>query len=152
MMHEARREREDSREIREILLDVRTLLKELRRPTPTAVVFKEITMLPIVAGNTLVFTGTIAPSGAVFPPGTTFTVTANDPAITPTVDGTGLIVTVPLPAGWVEETDAPLGVSWSTSTFVPNPSTAPATLSAVVIGPQPEAALTPTSVVFEQTT
>lgn len=70
-------------------------------------------MLPTTGGNTQVFTGTLVPAGSSYPSDSTFTVTSNDPAVTPTVDATGLIVTGPLPAGWVESTTTPLAYSYA---------------------------------------
>lgn len=101
-------------------------------------------MLPVAPGNTLVYTGTLSPSGATFPADTFFKVSSNDPAVVPTVDGTGLVVTVPLPTGWVEET--PLAVSYS-ATSASNPDW---TLAGSVT-PGPEAIL-PTGILFAQTT
>ena len=63
-------------------------LHELRHPNrsfPTSIVFKEITMNPTIGGNTQVFTGVLAPSGATYPADTVFAVTSNDPAVVPTV-------------------------------------------------------------------
>jgi hypothetical protein len=45
-------------------------LHELRHPNrsfPTSICFKEITMNPTIGGNTQVFTGVLAPSGATYP-------------------------------------------------------------------------------------
>lgn len=131
------------------------ILHELRRahPTPAAITFKEISMLPTVGGNTLVYTGTLSPSGSAFPTGTTFTVTSNDPAVTPTVDPTGLIVTIPLPTGWVENPTTPLAIDYATSTFVPSPAGSPSSLTAVITPSAPPVTVaTPTSIAFTQTT
>jgi hypothetical protein len=125
--------------------------------TPTRIRFTEITMLDTVGGNTLVYTGAL-PAGEEFPAGTTFIVTSNDPAVVPTVDATGLIVEIPLPTGWVESTTTPLVIDWASDTFVPNPSTSPSSLTASITPsappppPPPPPALTPTSIVFTQTT
>jgi len=133
------------------------ILREIYRrtlpSTPTQILFHEVTMNPTEGGNTLIFTGTLAPAGAAFPAGTTFAVVSNDPSVSPTVDPTGLIVTIPLPTGWVENESIPLAVSYSTSSFVPNPSTAPTSLSATITpsAPPPPALLTPTSISFTQT-
>src|ERR1017187_6941686 len=69
---------------------------------PTAIAFMEGTMNPTEAGQSQVFTGTLTPAGATYPADTTFTLTSNDPDVAPTVDSTGLIVSVTYPAGWVE--------------------------------------------------
>ena len=80
---------------------------------PHRIHFKENQMLPTTGGNTLQYTGTTSPAGSTFPADTVFTVTSNDPAILPTVDVTGLIVSVPLPAGWVENVATPLVIAYS---------------------------------------
>jgi len=98
-------------------------------------------MLPTTGGNTLVYTGTLSPVGALFTT-ETFTVTSNDPAVLPTVDPTGLIVTVPLPAGWVENAATPLAITYTT--------TAPASLSATITPSAP--VVVPTGIAFVQTT
>jgi hypothetical protein len=125
------------------------LLRELTRalcPQPsTSISFKEITMLSVEAGNTLIYTGTLAPVGSILAPDFIATVTSNDPAILPTVDATGLIVTVPLPAGWVESTTTPLAIVYSTTSA----STGQA-LSATIT-PGAETVLA-TSIAFAQTT
>ena len=64
-------------------------------------------MLPTIGGNTLIYSGTLFPAGSVLAPDFVATVTSNDPAVSPTVDVTGLIVTVPLPTDWVENTTTP---------------------------------------------
>jgi hypothetical protein len=103
-------------------------------------------MLPTAGGNTLVFTGTLTPSGSTFPADAAFTVSANDPAVVPTVDGTGLIVTVPLPTGWVEEVGQPLAISYSAAS-ASNPTW---TLAARVTPSAP--VNLPTAISFTQTT
>ena len=108
-------------------------------------------MLPTEGGNTLVYTGTPTPAGSTFPPGSTFNVVSNDPAVIPAVDVTGLIVSIPLPLGWVESTTTPLAVTWTVSGITPVPSTAPTTFD-VVITPSAEPVGTPTGVTFVQTT
>jgi hypothetical protein len=158
-MNEAHREREEIRELREeikldreIVEELRDIRRDLEHPTPTGFVSKEITMLAIAAGNTPVFTITYSPAGSVFPAGTTFTASANDPAITPTISADGTIVTVPLPTDWVQDGVHPLAVSLASSTFVPNPSTSPAQIAGQVFGPAAGAAVTPVSFTAEQTT
>src|ERR1700733_13616526 len=91
------------------------ILHRLSRPhgTPTSISFQEITMLPPVAGNTLVYTGTLAPAGAVFPSDSVFAVTSSDPTVTPTVDSTGLIVTIPLPSTFVDNPASPFTVGYT---------------------------------------
>jgi hypothetical protein len=126
------------------------IVEHLIPRSPTSITFKEITMLPAVGGNTLVYTGTLSPSGAQFPAGTTFTVTSSDPTVLPTVDATGLIVTIPLPSGFVDNASNPLTITWATSTFTPSPSSNPASLTAQI---QPTVPVqTPQSVSFTQTT
>ena len=112
----------------------------------TSISFKEITMLPTTGGNTLVYTGTLSPVGSVLAPDFVATVTSNDPAVLPTVDATGLIVTVPLPAGWVESTTTPLAITYATTSA----STGQA-LSATITPSAPPAPLA-TGVTFVQTT
>jgi len=139
--------KEDTRELRDIE-------RQLHHPTPTAVCFTEISMLPANPGNTLVFTGVIQPTGAAFPAGTTFSATASDPNVIPTVDPTGLIVTIPIPA--TATVGESLTITWQTSTFVPSPASAPASLQAVInltigsVTPPPPTP-TPSQVTFTQT-
>jgi hypothetical protein len=111
----------------------------------TSVRFKEITMLPTQGGNTLVYTGTLTPAGSVLAPDFVATVTSNDPAVLPTVDATGLIVTVPLPSGWVESTTIPLAISYSTTS-----ATTSQALSATITPSAP--VVLATGVSFAQTT
>jgi hypothetical protein len=140
------------------LHELRAIKHKLFPPTPTAVWFnQENPMLPAVPGNILVFTGTIEPSGTAFPAGTNFSVISSDPAVSPTVDETGLIVTIPIPADLPAQTPPEvLTITWETSTFVPQPDSAPASLSATIaltIGtatPPPPTG-TPQQVVFTQT-
>ena len=129
------------------------IAQDFSKLTPNRIRFTEITMLPTVGGNTLVYTGTLSPNGSAFPAGTTFTVTSNDPNVTPTVDPTGLIVTIPLPDGWVESTTLALAITWETSTFVPVPSSSPSQITEVITpSAAPSLTNTPTSVNFAQTT
>ena len=102
-------------------------------------------MLPTIGGNTLVYTGTLSPAGAVYPADTTFQVTANDPAVLPTVDATGLIVSVPLPSGWVESTSTPLAISYAAQSVSANGS-----LTATITPSAP--ATFPSAISFQQTT
>lgn len=137
-----------------VLRELRAIRRELRpRPTPVTISFKEITMLDPVAGNTLVYTGTLSPAGAQFPAGTSFSVTSNYPNVAPTVDATGLVVTVPLGSDFVDDPTNPLAISYATSSFFPEPSTSPAQITATItptIPPPPTP--TPTSINFVQTT
>lgn len=110
---------DDRKEIRllaHILRELREIKRELQPKTfATSISFTETTMLPVEAGNTLVYTGTLTPPGSVLAPDAVPAVASNDPAVTPTVDATGLIVTVPLPAGWVENPDTPLAITYTTT-------------------------------------
>jgi hypothetical protein len=115
---DAIREHELTHELREIREELRQILHILRHHPQryaTSISFKEITMLPTTGGNTLVYTGTLSPVGSVLAPDFVATVTSNDPAVLPTVDATGLIVTIPLPAGWVESTTTPLAITYATT-------------------------------------
>ena len=114
---------------------------------PTATLFQETTMAPTTGGNTQVFTGTFVPAGSVPPTDAVYAVTSNDPAVTPTVDATGLIVTGPLPSGWVESTTTPLAYT-RTASSISNPTW---TLSDIITPSAPPAGL-PTSTTFAQTT
>ena len=104
-------------------------------------------------GNTLVFTGTVAPTGAAFPAGTTFTATSPDPNVTVTVDATGLVVTAEISASDTPGTVA--DITWETSTFVASPEGSPTSLKVTIpltIGaPPPPPTPTPTGVTFVQT-
>jgi len=123
------------------------------QPTPTSITFQEITMNPTEAGQSQVFTIALAPTGSAFPAGTTYTVTSNDPAVSPSLDATGLILSVTYPAVWAENTTTPLAFEWATSTFVPSPSTSPSSLNLTITPSAPPAsAVTPTSVSYTQTT
>jgi len=102
-------------------------------------------MLPVEAGNTLIYTGTPSPTGSILAPDAVVTVTSNDPAVSPTVDSTGLIVTVPLPTGWVENATTPLEIAYSTTS-----SSTGQTLSSTIT-PGVEVVLA-TSISFVQTT
>ncbi len=141
---------EDALRVEELILE---RLDELAHPhTPTHITFKEITMLQPDPGSTLVFTGTLTPAGSAFPSGTTFAVTSSDPTVTPTVDPTGLIVTIPLPATvTVGET---LTVTYTASGITPSPADSPTSISGTIvltIGTPVVATPTPTSIAFTQT-
>jgi hypothetical protein len=139
-------------DVKQIQQSVWQIVHLLHHQTPNLITFKEITMLPPVAGNTLVYTGAIAPAGAQFPAGTTFTVTSSDSTVTPTVDETGLVVTIPLPSTFVDNPASPFNVVWATSIFTPNPSTSPEGLTVTITPSIPVTVLTPTAVTFQQTT
>lgn len=137
--------------LKEILQELKQIQRMLETATPSSIAFKEITMLPADPGNTLVFTGTLSPAGSAFPAGTTFSAASADPQVTVTVDPTGLIVTASISASAVPGTVA--DISWSTSTFTPQPAGSPSQLTATIpltIGALPTP--TPTSVSFAQTT
>ena len=125
------------------LIDIR---RELATPTPTSTRFTEITMLSTTGGNTQVFTGTFVPAGSVPPSDAVYAVTSNDPAVTPTVDLTGLIVTGPLPVGWVESATTPLAYTRTASSV----SVPTWTLSDIITPSAP--VVLPTSTTFVQTT
>jgi hypothetical protein len=114
-------------------------------PLPTAIRFTETTMAPTEAGQTQVFTGTLSPAGATMPADATFTVTSNDTAVSPSVDSTGLIVSVTYPEGWVESTTTPLAFSYTASSASTGMS-----LTATITPSAP--AVVPTGITFAQTT
>lgn len=118
-------------------------------PSPAGITFKETSMLPAVGGNTLVYTGTLSPAGAKMP-GAAFSVSSSDPTVTATVDDTGLVVTVPLPTGFVDDPANPLTITWNASGISPIPSTSPTSLSATITPTIPTPS--PTGVTFDQTT
>lgn len=110
-------------------------------------------MLPPVAGNTLVYTGTLSPSGSAFPAGTVFTIASSDPTVTPTVDPTGLIITVPLPSTFVDNPSTPFNMLYTASGITPVPSTSPTTITAAITPSIPVSTVTtPTGITFAQTT
>jgi len=133
------------RELRHLRERIERIEHEIHRPT--AIAFQEITMNPTAAGQTQVFTGTLSPAGSAFPTDATFTVTSNDPAVSPSVDSTGLIVSVTYPDGWTESTTTPLAFAYGAAS-ASNPTW---TLSATITPSAPAAAL-PTSITFNQTT
>ena len=141
VLHESKQTTHQFKEFREELKQMQHTLRKIEReiarehPTPTDIVFKEITMNPTQGGNTQVFTGVLVPAGATFPADTIFGVTSNDPALSPTVDSTGLIVTGPLPVGWVESTITPLAYAYTaTSASTGGSLSKTITPSAPVIG------------------
>jgi hypothetical protein len=146
-------ETEEVHLLKAILHELRLIRQESVSPTPNSISFSEITMNPASAGSTQVWTATLSPVGAQFPAGTSYTVTSNYPSENPTVDGTGLIVSITYSPSFVDDPANPFVMSYATSTFVPNPSTSPATLSAVITPSAPApTTLTPVSVSFAQTT
>lgn len=102
-------------------------------------------MNPTAAGQTQVFTGTLAPVGSAFPSDVAFTLNSNDPAVAPTLDPTGLIVSVTYPAGWVESTTTPLAFAYGAT----SPSNPTWSLAATIT---PVGANLPSSITFAQTT
>lgn len=133
-----------------IVHELRAIRHELEPPTPTFIFFKESTMLDPVAGNTLVYTGILSPSGAQFSAGTSFAVTSSDPNAAASVDATGLIVTIALNAQFVDDPANPMSVTYTASGIIPNPATAPTSITATIQPTVP--ALTPTAITFQQTT
>ena len=133
-----------------ILLGILDALTSGSSETPLTVTFQETSMLPPVAGNTLVYTGTLNPAGSAYPAGTTFSLISSDPTVTPTVDATGLIVTIPLPDTFVDDPANPFNVRYLSSTFVPVPDTSPAAVSATITPSIPTP--TPLGITFVQTT
>lgn len=126
---------------------LREIIHANRHRRPTFIKFTELTMNPTEAGQTQVFTGTLSPVGSAFPADATFIIASNDTAVSPTVDPTGLIVSVTYPAGWVESTITPLAFTYGAS----SPSNPTWTLSATITPSTPPVGL-PTSITFEQTT
>jgi hypothetical protein len=127
---------------------LRRILKHLgHHELPTSTAFLEITMEATAGGNTQIFTGTFVPAGSVPPTDAVYAVTSNDPAVSPTVDSTGLIVTGPLPAGWVESTTTPLAYTRTASSV----SVPTWTLSDIITPSAPPVGF-PTSTTFVQTT
>lgn len=104
-------------------------------------------MAPTEAGQTQEFTGTLVPSGATYPTDSTFTVTSNDPAVSPSVDSTGLVVSVTYPDGWEESTTTPLAFAYAAASES-NPTMS---VTATITPSAPPAPL-PTGVTFAQTT
>jgi len=140
-----RRTHPEEFELEEIVKELGVIERELAPHIPTHITFGEITMNPTEAGQSQVFTGTTTPAGSVFPPDSAFGVTSNDPAVSPSVDSTGLVVSVTYPTGWVESTSTPLAFSYTaTSASTGMSLTATITPSA--------AAVVPAGITFAQTT
>lgn len=136
-------------ELLEIMLRIseenQRFLRELRPHHPTKIHFSELTMNPTAAGQTQVFTGTLTPAGAVFPADSAFTVTSNDTLVSPSVDASGLIVSVTYPDGWTESTTTPLAFAYTASSESEDMNlTATITPSAPVV--------VPTGISFKQST
>jgi hypothetical protein len=123
------------------------VLASLKPDFPTSITFQETSMAPTEAGQTQVFTGTLAPAGSAFPSDAAFTVSSNDSAVSPSVDSTGLVVSVTYPEGWTESTTTPLAFTYGASS-ASNPTW---TLGATITPSAPPAVL-PTSITFNQTT
>ena len=103
-------------------------------------------MIPTAAGQTQVFTGTLSPAGSVLAPDAVATISSNDPAVSPTLDSTQLVVSVTYPSGWVESTTTPLAFAYATTSA----STGQA-LSATITPGAPAAPLA-TGIAFAETT
>lgn len=138
----ARKNQHEQRENRRLL---RRILRHLNIEEPTSITFKEITMLSATAGNTLVYTGTLAPQGSQYPADVTVALISSDPTVTPTVDPTGLIVTIPLPSTFEDDPASPFNVGY-TATSPSNPSFS---LTATITPSAP--AILPTGISFAQT-
>jgi hypothetical protein len=140
---------------KEIVDLLRELLKELREvrellprrpPLSTSIVFKEISMNPTQAGQTQVFTGTLSPSGSVLAPDAVATITSNDPAVSPSLDSTKLIVSVTYPDGWVESPSEPLAFTYATT------SASTGQAFSATITPSARSPVLATAISFAQTT
>jgi hypothetical protein len=147
-------DREDLETLHLIARELAKIAHDLAPPPPppqlaTAIHFtQENPMLPVEAGYTLIYTGTLSPAGSILAPDFVATVTSNDPAILPAVDPTGLVVTVPLPAGWVESTTTPLTIAYGTASA----STGQALSATIVPGAEVIPPVLATSISFAQTT
>ena len=135
---------------RRILHELEAIRRELhRKPLATSITFtQENPMNPTQAGETQVFTGTLSPAGSILAPDAVATITSNDPAVSPTLDSTQLVVSVTYPAGWVESPSTPLEFAYATTSA----STGQA-LSATITpsAPPPPAPVLATSIAFNQT-
>ena len=122
-------------------------LRSKRHALATSILFQGDTMSnPTEAGQTQVFTGTLSPAGSVLASDAVATITSNDPAVSPTLDSTQLVVSVTYPSGWVESTTTPLAFAYATTSA----STGQA-LSATITPSAPASNLA-TSISFAQTT
>ena len=145
---------EDLETLRLVLHELRRIADDFNPPPPpstlaTSISFQETSMNPTQAGQSQVFTGTLAPAGSVLASDAVATISSNDPAVQPTLDSTNLIVSVTYPDGCVENTTTPLAFTYSTSSA----STGQA-LSATIVpsAPPPPPPVLATSVTFTQTT
>ncbi len=148
---------EDRETLGFLLHELREIEHDLHPPTPphphphphptfaTSISFTEDSMNPTQAGNTQVFTGTLVPAGATYPADTTFTLTSNDPAVSPTVDSTGLVVSVTYPDGWVESTSTPLAFSYGAASVSENGA-----ISATITPSAPVGGAFPSGISFQQ--
>ena len=133
--------------LKKILVRVEKIERDLHpQALATSISFTESTMNPTAAGQTQVFTGTLSPAGSVLAPDAVATITSNDPAVTPTLDSTQLVVSVTYPSGWVESTTTPLAFAYATTSA----STSQA-LSATITPSAPPSNLA-TGISFAQTT
>jgi hypothetical protein len=146
-------DREDLDTLRLIQHELHVIAQELQPPPPpstlaTSISFQETSMNPTQAGQTQVFTGTLSPAGSVLAPDAKATIASNDPAVSPTLDSTQLIVSVTYPQGWVESTTTPLAFSYVSASI----STGQ-TLSATITpsAPPPPPPVLATSIGFQQT-
>lgn len=147
-------DREEIKLLKQMVNSLRRIERELLPPTPSpaGVTFQEISMLPATAGNTLVYTGTFTPQGAAAP-GASFSVSSSDPSVVPTVDSTGLVVTIPLGDTFVDDPANPLTVTWNANGITPVPAGSPSSLRADIVPSLPvQPVPSPTGVVFAQTT
>lgn len=99
-------------ELQEILIELRKITRRLEHPRITHLTLQEIFMTPIAPGSSPVYTATPQPTGSV--PATRPTWTSSDTTnATVTVDATGLIATVAIPATAVVGTSFTLSVSYT---------------------------------------
>ena len=131
--------------LKQAIRELQKINRKLEPKPATSISFTEITMNPTAAGQTQVFTGTLTPTGSVLAPDAVATVTSNDPAVSPSLDSTQLIVSVTYPDGWVESTTTPLAFAYATTSA----STSQA-LSATITPSAPPAQLA-TGITFAQT-
>ena len=102
-------------------------------------------MNPTQAGQTQVFTGTLAPAGAVFPADTAAAIVSNDSAVSPSLDSTNLVVSVTYPDGWVENATTPLAFTYTAT------SASTGMILSATITPSAPPAPVPTGITFAQT-
>ena len=148
MSHKKHRNPERNK-LDEILREEQEILRILEPKRPTSTRFTEITMNPTEAGQSQVFTGTFVPAGSIPPADAVYAITSNDPAVSPTVDSTGLIVSVTYPpAPWAESTTTPLVFTRTASS-----ASVPSWILSDVITPSAPPVTTnyPTSTTFVQT-